>query len=497
MPSTFGQEDGSYFDDLPTFHDPWSEQALRSCYPDWKDKAVQWDAKFNNVPFCVQTDSRSGGRRVHVHEFPSRENWANEDLGRLRQQVDVQGYVYGPEHDRWAEKLFNACTSPSISMLYLPMRVPLQARCLTVESTFNADQLGRIDFTMRFSLETGDPLGETRPGGQSQVQLEQKVMNGAQSLMSESRTVFESQFTGAQSSPGRREAGATMQRVATALRTAGKQARLTAVPATQLAFAAQTIDRNAVDLSASQRSETSRLTSTTYVKSQRPPKVPSSAALAGAPAGVSLRTSTDQVLGAQGGKDEGFGGLLSKAMKYLTDNPPAPADLIQALYALTLLKSVALIKWRAPVVNAQSVIEELALSEAVAAYTRRLSIAQSALASIKVAPEYQPDITNVRKRMLKAIDAEIALLAATPHGDAALQAARLLRAAVVDHIAYWSQGGALTEIKASPLNKPITTAVADIYPDEDPSTSERDRQLIKLNGIRHPFFAPSTLSALK
>jgi hypothetical protein len=143
------------------------------------------------------------------------------------------------------------------------------------------------------------------------------------------------------------------------------------------------------------------------------------------------------------------------------------------------------------------VIEELALSEAVAAYTRRLSIAQSALASIKVAPEYQPDITNVRKRMLKAIDAEIALLAATPHGDAALQAARLLRAAVVDHIAYWSQGGALTEIKASPLNKPITTAVADIYPDEDPSTSERDRQLIKLNGIRHPFFAPSTLSALK
>src|SRR5262245_24110669 len=100
----------------------------------------QWDAWFNNVPFFVASDARSGGRRIHVHEYPTKEEWDNEDLGRLRQQVDVQAYVVGDGSAQWAELLFAACTAPGWSTLYLPMRAPLRCYCMQVESTFQADQ---------------------------------------------------------------------------------------------------------------------------------------------------------------------------------------------------------------------------------------------------------------------------------------------------------------------------------------------------------------------
>src|SRR4051812_10303366 len=57
----------------------------------------QWDASFKQIFFAVATDTYSGGRRIHVHEYPAREVWDNENMGILRQQYDVEGYVFGDD----------------------------------------------------------------------------------------------------------------------------------------------------------------------------------------------------------------------------------------------------------------------------------------------------------------------------------------------------------------------------------------------------------------
>ena len=133
---------------------PWTSSV--GC-ANWQD--IQWAASFRNVPFCVESDSRTGGRRIQVHEFPSMETWVNEDLGRLRQQIDVNGFVFGDKSDEWAEILFAACTTKADSAeLYLPMRVPLLCVCQSVKSAYAAEQMGRINFRLTFSV---DPLGYT------------------------------------------------------------------------------------------------------------------------------------------------------------------------------------------------------------------------------------------------------------------------------------------------------------------------------------------------
>ena len=92
--------------------------------------------------------------------IPARSGGDNEDLGRLRQQIQVDGYVFGDRSDllgRIAVRGMHLAAQQQIDdrggHLYLPMRVPLWAVCQSVESTFNADRMGRIDFSMSFSIE--------------------------------------------------------------------------------------------------------------------------------------------------------------------------------------------------------------------------------------------------------------------------------------------------------------------------------------------------------
>lgn len=176
---------------------PWT--AGVGCIP-WQ--ANQWAASYRNVPFCVDSDSRTGGRRIQVHEFPDREDWVNEDLGRLRQQIDVTGFVYGDRSDEWAEMLFAACTTKGPSAeLYLPMRVPLLCACLSVESSFAAEQMGRLNFRMTFSIEpwTYATAGSKVPTIQkpvSAVQLQNAVSSAGNDVYNWSRSFFDEEFTG-------------------------------------------------------------------------------------------------------------------------------------------------------------------------------------------------------------------------------------------------------------------------------------------------------------
>jgi prophage DNA circulation protein len=451
----------------------------------WPD--LQWDSKFKDIPFAVDSDERSGGRRIHVHEYPAREWWDNEDMGRLRQEVSVQAYVYGDLHDLWAEQVFATCVDSKVGILYLPMRVPVMARCLTVNSTWTADKMGRIDISMRFSLETGRSVGLVPTVQRGATQLVGQVNKAAQAVTRATRDAFEEDFTGNQPYVGRVDAANMMRRSANYLLNASIASRLTAQSATLIAFTRTRIQKLADELASSQQSRPDTLTTTAKVNSQKASTIPKSSTT-WVNQGVALRTSTGQVLPAIGTPDEGFGGLMQAGMEILARGVLDPSDLAQALAPMSKLKPTSLIQSMAGS-QSTSALSQYYLSEVVAALTRRMAMAQIALSGTQAAPAHQPDASLSRTRLLATLDDELASSAYSHDVNVAI---RDLRAAVVEFIGFWSQDGAATTQVASKGVQPLAAVAANYY-----GKTDMDQTLMDFNGIRHPLFAPDVVSVLK
>jgi hypothetical protein len=470
---------------------------------------TQWEARFRDIRFFVQTDVYRGGRRIHTHEYPGKESWENEDLGRARQQIQVAAYVVGDQVQLWASKLFAACTDPAVGKLWLPHRVPIDARCLTVESTFNADTMGRIDFSMLFALEvemdiTGHkvtPAYSTQTPSQVENLVDSTALNSARAA----RLQFEEQFTGAQPHTGRRAAADMMRDVARGLRVAGKQARLKAGPAARLESSVRRILREAEYFADGQRTAPNKLTPTAAVTNQRMVHYSNILAVeAGLRSpgettrrhdGWAMRTSTGQVLPVKVGPNEGFGGRFDEAMDILQASAPYPGDLPQALYSLTRITPHRMAKAMQPSSRAASVRAEFQLAETVAAYARRRALAASARATIKVAPEKQPEALRVRQRLVHQLDIEIELvLGRYPRTYATL---RKLRAAVIEYMVWWTRGGPATQNIRPTTVGPLAVIAANLYYRPGDRYVNRDRELMQLNGIAHPLFGSDELAALR
>ncbi|EGK8325810.1 DUF2313 domain-containing protein [Escherichia coli] len=61
----------------------------------WRDNL--YDASFRGVPFSVESDEGSFGRRVQVHEYPNRDKPYTEDLGRATRRLTINAYLVGAD----------------------------------------------------------------------------------------------------------------------------------------------------------------------------------------------------------------------------------------------------------------------------------------------------------------------------------------------------------------------------------------------------------------
>ena len=475
---------------------PWD--ASSGCV-DWQ--RVQWEAAYKDVPFAVENDIRSGGRRIHVHEFPNNESWVNEDLGRLRQQISVDGYVFGDRSDIWAEMLFAACNEPinkktgvaSKGMLYLPMRVPLWAVCQSVESSFNADRMGRIDFSMQFSVEPWEYNEAKRSSRiRSSVLLINDVNRAATSTVNSSMARFDNQFTGTHPAVARQAAGEVIRATGRRLRTAAGEVRLNDVAGAVVEFVASRFIDDWADYADAQRTTANTMNRTAAVLAQRTSNL---SYYQQALAGLAIRTSTGQILPAKGQLAEGFAGMLWNALAALRAGSPVgsqnSADLATALIPLSNVKPDIRALSAAQLATA-SVQAELHLAETIAGLVRRMSLSYSIQAAMEVAPAKQPDASLRRSRLLEQIDEEIEALAGNANAQ---QAMRNLRQSVVAFVDYYSsEGGAAVQIPDSFRGKPLAVIAASVY---GRTAEGRDVDLMRFNGVTHPLFSPDTMVALE
>jgi prophage DNA circulation protein len=125
---------------------------------DWM--ATLWPASFMGVPFWVEDDGATTGRRVSTTSFPGVDEPFNEDLGRKARYIEISGYFIGDVSDGQMTALEAVCDGVSTAgTLVLPAQGPIQARCEDIKRNRKRDKMGRFGFTAKFVREgLGSPL---------------------------------------------------------------------------------------------------------------------------------------------------------------------------------------------------------------------------------------------------------------------------------------------------------------------------------------------------
>lgn len=113
---------------------------------------------FRGVPFHVEDNDRTGGRRNAVHEHPLRNDISTEDLGRAKREFSVTAYVIGADWQARRDELLWACEEFSKpGTLTLPSGFEMVVRCNTVRVSERARNVA--NFALTFVDAGGEQAG--------------------------------------------------------------------------------------------------------------------------------------------------------------------------------------------------------------------------------------------------------------------------------------------------------------------------------------------------
>ncbi|EPK6614876.1 DNA circularization protein [Enterobacter cloacae] len=91
---------------------------------DWRDRLR--DASFRGVPFSVEDDEGTFGRRVQVHEYPNRDKPFTEDLGRATRRMTINAYLIGDDYADKRDRLIGAVETAGPGTLVHPQYGEMQ-----------------------------------------------------------------------------------------------------------------------------------------------------------------------------------------------------------------------------------------------------------------------------------------------------------------------------------------------------------------------------------
>jgi|SRR4029077_5059480 prophage DNA circulation protein len=137
----------------------------------WR-KALQ-PAKYGGVVFHVESQARSGGRRVVAHEYPKRDTPYSEDMGRAMTRYQVTGYLIGPSYHQTKRNLIKVLESGTANDLVDPYYGSIKCICDRYSVTETRERGGYCTFEMSF-LEVGSS-GNSVEQTNSQTTLQNKA----------------------------------------------------------------------------------------------------------------------------------------------------------------------------------------------------------------------------------------------------------------------------------------------------------------------------------
>lgn len=109
-------------------------------------------ASIDGVPFYVDSDELSGGRRAAIHEFAGGETSLIEDQGRRTSMFDVTAYVTGDAADSRANRLVAVLDAPGPRLAILPIDGGKTVHVLEWRRARSKDKNGYIAIDLRAAL---------------------------------------------------------------------------------------------------------------------------------------------------------------------------------------------------------------------------------------------------------------------------------------------------------------------------------------------------------
>ena len=120
----------------------------------WRMRLVP--ASYCGVQYHVETQARSGGRRVVLHEYPKRDVPYVEDMGRAATRYQITGYLIVPNYDSTKRRLMTALDGADGSTLIDPyLAEPKKCICERYNVTETRERGGYCTFEMTF-VEVGN-----------------------------------------------------------------------------------------------------------------------------------------------------------------------------------------------------------------------------------------------------------------------------------------------------------------------------------------------------
>jgi prophage DNA circulation protein len=114
-------------------------------------------ASFSGVPYHVEHQARSSGRRIVMHEYPKRNTPYAEDMGKHAIRYQVTGYLIGPSYHLAKLALITVLENTTGGLLVDPYLVtPMMAVCERYSVTEVRERGGYCTFDMMFA-EAGNP----------------------------------------------------------------------------------------------------------------------------------------------------------------------------------------------------------------------------------------------------------------------------------------------------------------------------------------------------
>jgi prophage DNA circulation protein len=134
--------------------------AIKDFHNQWRDALVRgWS--FRGVPFHVEQQALSSGRRNVEHEYPKRNDPYAEDMGKQAIHYTIQGYLVGPNYLTDKINLMQALEADDAGWLIDPLRGSMLVMCERYSCTESRDKGGYCVFEMGFA-EAGTP-GNSNP----------------------------------------------------------------------------------------------------------------------------------------------------------------------------------------------------------------------------------------------------------------------------------------------------------------------------------------------
>lgn len=114
----------------------------------WRDDLRP--ASFRGVPFYLDANSRTNGRRGFTYEFAKGDRSLDEDLGKRVTRVTVSAYVIGDDYDLNADDLEQALNQEGGGTLILPTLGRMFMRCEFGGRSERREEGGIARFEMAF-----------------------------------------------------------------------------------------------------------------------------------------------------------------------------------------------------------------------------------------------------------------------------------------------------------------------------------------------------------